>query len=91
MVTAMLKGIAYTLEHPDEAYEISEQFVENLAEADPDMQKAVLEASMTLWRAEKLGYSEPAGWINMQQVLLDAGLLEEELDLDEAFTNEFIP
>ncbi len=91
MVTAMLKGIAYTLEHPDEAYEISEKYIENLAEADTAMQRAVLEASMTLWRAEKLGYSEPAGWINMQQVLLDAGLLEEELDLDEAFTNEFIP
>ncbi len=91
MVGALLKGIADTLADPDEAYEISKTYVENLEETDQDLQMAILEASMALWRAEQLGYSEPAGWINMQQVLIDSGLLEEKLDLDKAFTNDFLP
>jgi NitT/TauT family transport system substrate-binding protein len=38
-----------------------------------------------------LGYSSPQSWENMQQVLLSMGLLSEPLDLDQAYTNEFIP
>jgi len=38
-----------------------------------------------------LGYSDPESWKNMEQVLLEMGLLEEHLDLSQAFTNEFLP
>jgi NitT/TauT family transport system substrate-binding protein len=91
MATALLQGIAYTLEHPEEAFEISKKFVENLDAADQAVQMAVLEASMALWETDRLGYSEPAGWINMQQVLINSGMMEEQIDLDKAFTNDFIP
>ena len=43
------------------------------------------------WRAERLGYSDPQAWENMQNILLEMGLITEELDLKKAFTNEFIP
>jgi hypothetical protein len=65
--------------------------VENLAEADASVQQEILAESIKLWQADRLGYSEPAGWINMQQVLLDMGLLESALDLEEAFTNDLLP
>jgi NitT/TauT family transport system substrate-binding protein len=90
-IEALLKGIADTIENPAEAYSISEKFVENLAEADPDVQRKVLAESIKLWEADQLGYSDPAGWENMQQVLLDMGLLGESLPLEEAYTNELLP
>jgi len=90
-IEAMLKGIADTIENPVEAYEISEKYVENLDEADAVVQRQILAESIKLWQTERLGYSEPAGWINMQQVLLDMGLLENALDLEEAFTNDLLP
>ena len=90
-IGALLNGIEDTIENPDEAYAISEKYVENLAEANESVQKEVLAESIELWRTERPGFSEPAGWINMQQVLLDMGLLEESIDLNEVFTNELIP
>ncbi len=91
MVEAFLKGLEYTIAHPDEAYEIAKGYVENLAQADESLQKQVLATSITLWRADTLGYSEPQAWENMQNVLLEMGLLTEPLDLSRAFTNEFLP
>lgn len=90
-IGALLNGIQDTIENPDEAYAISEKYVENLAEANESVQKEVLAESIELWRTERPGFSEPAGWINMQQVLLDMGLLEQSIDLNEVFTNELIP
>ena len=90
-IKALLKGIADTIENPDEAYEISKKYVENLAEADETVQREVLDESIKLWKTQRLGFSEPAAWINMQQVLLDMKLLEETLDLNEAFTNDLLP
>ncbi len=90
-VEALLAGIVDTVENPIEAYEISKNFVENLAEADSDLQRQILAESISLWQTDRLGYSEPAGWINMQRVLLDMGLLTEPQDLEKAFTNAFLP
>jgi NitT/TauT family transport system substrate-binding protein len=91
LVNATLKGIDYTLQHPEEAFEISKKYVENLAQADQEVQMQVLLSSAELWRAERLGYSDPVGWENMQRVLLQMGLLKSELDLNAAFDNRFIP
>ena len=47
-VAATLKGVQYTIDHPDEAFELSKKFVPDL----PDGQKDVLAASITLWKAQ---------------------------------------
>jgi NitT/TauT family transport system substrate-binding protein len=94
MVAATLRGIENVIANPDEAYEISKNFVETLAgasEADEAVQREVLAASIALWQAERLGYSQPEAWENMQAVLLDMGLLSAPLDLQTAYTNEYIP
>lgn len=91
MVRALVKGLDATIANPDEAYELSKKHVENLAQADASVQKAVLTSSIELWKAERLGYSNPKGWENMQEVLLSMGLLNESQDLSKAFTNEFVP
>ena len=88
---ALLQGITDAAVNPDEAYEISKKYVENLEEADEALQKEILAESIKLWQIDRPGYSDPTGWENMQEVLLDMGLLESPLDLEEAFTNEFLP
>jgi NitT/TauT family transport system substrate-binding protein len=88
---ALLKGITDAAEDPEEAYEISKKYVENLDEADEDLQKEILALSIELWQIDQPGYSDPTGWENMQEVLLNMGLLESPLDLEEAFTNDFLP
>lgn len=90
MVGAFLRGMEAALADPQEAYRISMSYVESLAADDP-VQAEVLVTSMELWQAERLGQIDPTAWENMQLVLLDMGLLTEPLDLQQAFTNEFLP
>ena len=90
-VEAFLQGIRDTIDDPYEAYEISKNYVENLGDPDQDVQFQVLETSIELYLTPRLGYSDPSGWNNMQEVLLDMGLMEAPIELDLAFTNQFIP
>ena len=91
MVNATLHGIQYTLDHPDEAYGISKKYVENLAEADQQVQKQVLLNSIEEWKTDHLGYSKPEAWQNMQNILLKMGLISETQVLNQAFSNEYLP
>jgi NitT/TauT family transport system substrate-binding protein len=91
MVSAFLKGLADTIANPDEAYTISEKYVPNLSTADKTTQMEILTRSIDLWKADRLGYSNPQAWQNMQDTLLKMGLLKQPLDLTKAFTNQFVP
>jgi NitT/TauT family transport system substrate-binding protein len=90
-VGAFLKGLADTIANPDEAFELSQSHIPNFAELDAEVQKQVLETSIEFWSAARPGFSDPQAWENMQDVLLDMGLLIEPQDLSKAFTNEFVP
>ena len=90
-VGAFLKGLADTIANPDEALSISESYIPNFGELDPDVQRQVLEISIEQWKANRLGYSDPQAWENMQNILLEMGLIPEKMDLNRAFTNKFIP
>ncbi len=91
-VTATWKGLEYTREHPDEAFEISKKYVENLAQADEKVQKEVLATSIGLWEGtQPLGKTDPQAWQNMHDLLLRMGLIPQALDLAPAFSNDFIP
>jgi NitT/TauT family transport system substrate-binding protein len=90
-VGAFLKGLGDTISNPDEAFELSEAHIPNFADLDADVQKQVLLTSIEQWQAERLGQSDPQAWENMQSILLEMGLLPEEMDLNQAFTNEFLP
>lgn len=90
-VGAFLKGLADTIADPEEAFKLSESHIPNFAELDRAVQSEVLGTSILQWKADRLGYSEPQAWENMQTVLLEMGLIQEEMDLSKAFTNEFVP
>lgn len=90
-VGAFLKGVADTIADPDEAFKLSEAYIPNFADLDADLQKQILATSIEQWKAERLGYSDPQAWENMQNILLEAGLISGTMDLNKAFTNEFVP
>lgn len=90
MVSATMKAIQYTVENPNEAYEISKKYVEGLEDADRKVQMDVLTTSISLYQTDPYGYSDQDAWENMQRVLLQMGLMKEEIDLNETYSNEFI-
>ncbi len=90
-VGAFLKGLKDAIENPDEAYDLCAPHIPNFADLDAEVQKKVLATSIKQWKAERLGFSDPQAWENMQSVLLEMGLISEKMDLSKAFTNEFIP
>jgi len=90
-VGAFLKGLKDTIDDPGEALTISAKYIPNFSELDSDVQKQILATSIEQWQAPRLGYSDPEAWENMQEVLLDMGLISEKMDLSKAFTNEFVP
>lgn len=54
-------------------------------------QLRVLLATIDLWLADRLGVSEMEGWESMQDALLAIDLLTTPIDLEAAFTNDYLP
>ncbi len=93
MVRATQRGMRSTLENPKEAYEISKKYIENLDKATPQqekIQKEILRATLDLWKSDPIGKSNPQAWENMHDLLLKMGLLTKKLDVNKAYTNDFI-
>ncbi len=91
MARAFARGIADTIANPDEAYEISLKYVENLKDQDKVVQMQVLTTSIEFWQAERIGFSDPQAWENMNNLLVKMELIPAPVDLSKAFTNEFVP
>ncbi len=91
MARAFARGIEDAIANPDEAYTISLKFVENLADQDAAVQMQILNTSIEFWKADKIGYSDPQAWENMNDLLMKMGLVFLSEDLSKSFTNEFIP
>jgi NitT/TauT family transport system substrate-binding protein len=90
VVSAILQGIQYTMDHPDEAYTISMKYIQNLQANDP-IQKRILTASIDLWKSNPLGFSQTSAWTNMKNILRSTGLIKTDLDVTRAYTNQFLP
>ncbi len=91
MSRALAHGIADTIADPDGAYEISKKYVEGLANMDATVQKQVLTTSIEFWTTDKIGFSDPQAWNNMNDLLLKMNLISGEQAVSNAFTNEFVP
>ena len=92
MAAALDEALRYSTEHPDEAFEISKRYVEGLDNPDTEgTARAVLQRSTELWQGDRLGETDPASWQSMQEVLIASGLLDGPVELEAAYTNEFLP
>lgn len=90
MTGAISRGLEDVIADPEQAFEVCKKYVENLEQADQEVQMQVLEASIEFWKADQPGHSSPQAWENMQAILLDMGLITEALDLNQAYTNDFV-
>jgi NitT/TauT family transport system substrate-binding protein len=94
MVRAALRGLAFTLENPDEAFDISLKFLSEAAsDAETEaVSRAILAKSVEFWSAEsgELGRSEAAQWIAAQEIMVQMGLVDGAEDVNSMFTNQFI-
>ncbi|MFN3308148.1 MAG: ABC transporter substrate-binding protein [Anaerolineales bacterium] len=90
MTRAILKGMNYVIQNRDKAYEICTKYIPGLTESDERVQREILRATIDYWKAQQMGYSDPQAWQNMHDLLLEMGLLQSALPLDQAFTNQFI-
>jgi NitT/TauT family transport system substrate-binding protein len=93
MVRATLRGLAYTLEYPGEAFDLSLGYVpEAASNAETEaINRAILERSVEFWRTdpEELGLSDKAEWQIAQGVMRRMGLVDTEGDVTAMFTNQF--
>ncbi len=90
LVRASLRGLEYTIAHPDEAFTIARQAVPEITDEDAPIQRAVLEASIALWRSDQPGASDPQAWSDSVAFMLDTGLIEATVEVDTLYTNQFV-
>jgi NitT/TauT family transport system substrate-binding protein len=94
MVRAVLRGIAFTVENPDEAFEVSLEYIPQ-ATGDPTTEaisRAVLDESIKFWEAGsgQLGLSNPDEWQAAQRIMKQMDLVGEQDDVESMYTNQFI-
>ena len=89
-VRAFIRGITDTIDDPDAAFDICRKYVEGLDENETQ-QRAVLEATLPFWQGSVLGRSDLDAWQSTVATMVDAGLLSEPLEADQALTNDYLP
>lgn len=90
LVRAFLRGLRYTIDHPEEAFEICLKYVPEAGGENAPRQMAVLQESIKLWRADDLGRSDLAAWETSQRFMGELGFVGTEADVERMFTNQFI-
>lgn len=97
-VQATLRGMADVIADPAAAFAVSLDEIPELRSADAatqDLQRAVLAETIPFWQSEQtaargLGYTDPASWRATYSFLRQADLLVTDIDVNRAFSNEFI-
>ncbi len=90
MIKATKHGIIYSINHPKEAFLISQQIIPEITKKNSPMQQKVLEASIELWKSAQYGISEKKSWQKSVDFMRKTGLLNNPVEVDKLYTNEFI-
>jgi NitT/TauT family transport system substrate-binding protein len=90
---ATARGLQETLDDPDAAFKLSLQFIPELNAERQPQELRKLKETLALWRsatsdANGLGYSDPQAWQTTYQFLRDSGILQRDLDVQQAYTND---
>lgn len=88
-IRATLKGYQFAIENPEEAATIAGRYDEGRSQ---DVLVAAMLAQTPLIDTGDvpIGWMDDAVWRAMQKVLLDQGILTDPIDLQRAYTNQFI-
>lgn len=94
MVRATLKAIQYTLDHPDEAFEITLKFVPEAGGDNQTANRAVFDAVLEYWTplADRApGATVLEDWQSAAELMQRIGLVDKLVPAEELFTNDFLP
>lgn len=89
-VHAAVKGYEYAIEHPTESAAI---LLDHEPDLDPDLVNRSQEWISPRYQddADRFGIQEKERWENFAEFMLENKIIDESLDVDQAFTNEFLP
>ena len=92
VVRATLRGLEETISNPDEAFAMARQIIPEITDEEAPTQRQVLDASISLWRTDTPGISNPDAWRDSVDFMLASGLLtaESNINVDRLFTNKFV-
>lgn len=96
MVQATLKGMRYTLDHPEESLEICFKHLKEIGPEQRETEKKVFLESLKLWESELtkthgLGYSDLKAWEESQQLMLEMGLIKRTVPVEKYVDRSFLP
>ncbi|MBN1221460.1 MAG: ABC transporter substrate-binding protein [Anaerolineae bacterium] len=91
---AALAGIEYARQHPDEAVEIVMKYAGD--QADPAHMRYMLDTELAdaispVTEAHGPGWQTLEQWQALHDMLVEYGAIEKPIDVNQAFTNEFLP
>lgn len=89
-VRAASKGYEFAIDHPEKAANI---LIDQEPDLDPELVKNSQEWLSTQYQddAPQFGIQEKERWQLVNDFMVEHGILEESLDVEDAFTNQFIP
>lgn len=93
MVRASLRAAQYTLDNPDEAFEIALKFVPEAGGENEAANRAVFDAVLDYWTPQgdlAMGETNLADWQTAADLMVKIGLVDTLVDAEELFTNEFV-
>jgi NitT/TauT family transport system substrate-binding protein len=93
MVRASIKAIDYTLQNPDEAFQIALKFVPEAGGENEEINRAIFDASLPFWTPKEgmqIGETRLEDWQAAAEFMQRAGLVDALVPAEELFTNEFI-
>lgn len=85
-IAGLAQGIAYTMEHPQEAFEV---FLRARPDLDDELNRRAYAATLPLY-AERARHDAPQKWESMQGYLFQNGLIDKRFPLEELYTDEFL-
>lgn len=93
MVQGLLSSVQYTLDNPDEAFEISLQYVPEAGGDNLESSRAVFDASLPYWTPQEgdtPGVTTEADWQAVAELMQRIELVDTLVPAAELFTNEYI-
>lgn len=71
----------------------ADAILKNAPESDEDLLKASAEYLSTRYvdRGRRWGLQDESTWVSFNKFLLESGIMEKEIDVTKAYTNEFLP
>lgn len=89
-IRAAVRGYLFAIDNPEEAAQI---LIDSEPDLDPELVKKSQQWLSTKYQddAAEFGIQETERWQKVNDFMVEHGILTESLEIDKAFTNQFLP